>query len=163
MTVSLSEPRCGCARTVSVELVELPESAALATLAGWEQLADQVVDALSGSGLSATRLYDGNDPDNVMGAVVDVDPFSDTAGGVFVAWHLGASLADPMLAALERGHIDDPAIARAGQVRSTMIAAMVELLVAHEFDVEDALNVNDFRPLQIYIRASAHISQSVSE
>jgi hypothetical protein len=101
------------------------------------------------------RLWNGlgGTTDGRGGALVEVDPIADGAGGVFVWWDLPDELALPAHEALLCGQIDHPAVKRSGQTVSIMIDAMTRLLIEEQFITEDAAIVNDMRALQIHVKS----------
>jgi hypothetical protein len=93
-------------------------------LASWRRLAERVRDELVAAGLPVR--VDGDVKD--AGAVVEVDPFADDSGGVWVYWQAHPSLSDAAAGAVQRGRLDDPAIQRSGAVKQVMQAALLALL-----------------------------------
>jgi hypothetical protein len=138
----------------------MPQWADAGTMDAWHALAGQVAAALRVAGLPVIRCgYGRGGPvGGECGAVVEVDPVDDGAGGVFVSWQVGEELARPVRAALLAGRVDDPAITHFGRTVSIMIDAVARLLIDHGFAVEDAARVNDLRALQIHVQpARRHI------
>lgn len=136
--------------------MEVPEKADAHTLAAWHALADQVADALRSAGLPVTgpaTAVIAAGAGRKHGAFVEVDPFADSAGGVFVFWQVPDYLLHPTHEAVLAGRLDDPAIRHHGQVVSIMIDAMKRLLAESNFAVEDAATVADLRPLQIHLKS----------
>ncbi len=83
----------------------MPEPVDPQTLGRWEQLAEAVRAELEAMGLPACRLVNGVSDGQIKneGAVVDLDPFWDGAGGVFVKWQVPAGLTLPAVEALRGG------------------------------------------------------------
>jgi len=130
--------------------VHLPDRVSAELLESWRRLADAVATELRAAGLTVARLDNGAPVQQgpTRGALVDVDPFHD--GGVFVSWQSADEIEIAAMAAVEAGHVDDPAIQRSGGISHTMIHAMAALLTAAGFTVANTKS-SDFRPLQIHV------------
>jgi hypothetical protein len=118
-------------------------------LASWRRLAERVHDELVAAGLPVR--VDGGVKD--AGAVVEVDPFADDSGGVWVHWQAHPSLSDAAAGAVQRGHLDDPAIQRSGAVKQVMQAALLALLGGAGYQVEDP--GHEYRPFQLRVVAES--------
>jgi hypothetical protein len=114
-------------------------------LAAWQRLAGRVRDDLVAAGLP---VFTGEDLGRA-GVVVEVDPFADSSGGVWVSWKTHPTLSDAAAAAVQRGRLDDPAIGRAGAVAEIMQAALMALLAAVGYQVEDP--EHEYRPYQLRV------------
>ncbi|WP_157692918.1 hypothetical protein [Pedococcus dokdonensis] len=115
------------------------------------RLAFAVVETLTAAGLpghvgTADRLH-------VPGAEVEVDPFDDGGGGVFVHWVASQELADRGIAALESGEFDHPAIQLKGAIAGAMAEAMSTLLTASGFRIE--VSDDDYRPFALEVFAAS--------
>lgn len=67
---------------------------------------------------------------------VEVDPFADDAGGVFVSWHPSAELVDRFAAPLLAHEFDHPAILLNASIANAMVEALRAILSACGFTVE---------------------------
>ena len=135
--------------------VKTPKRVDAHTLASWRAVADQVAAALGRAGLPVTGLPDGAIDAGAglqPGAIVEVDPIEDSAGGVFVFWRMPDELALPAQEAILARRPRDPALQRHGRMLSIMIDAMKQLLSESGFAVEDADAVNDLRALEIHVK-----------
>lgn len=118
-------------------------------LTAWQRLAERVCGDLVAAGLPVLTGQD----QGGAGAVVDVDPFAYDTGGVWVFWEASPALSDAAADAVGRGRLDDPAIQRAGAVKQVMQAALLALLGAAGYQVEDPNH--EYRPFQLRVVADA--------
>ena len=123
-------------------------------LASWQRLAGHVRNELVAAGLPVG--VDGRVKD--AGAVVDVDPFADDSGGVWVYWQAHPTLSDAAADAVQRGRLDDPAVQRLGAVAKIMQTALLALLGGAGYQVEDP--GHEYRPYHLRVVTESAVRQA---
>ncbi|MFD9488675.1 hypothetical protein ACFWBX_32880, partial [Streptomyces sp. NPDC059991] len=108
-------------------------------------LADAVCGELQHAGLPAYVEFSNAPSEGRAGARVSVDTMEVPAGGVFVGWHPGESLAEAVLGFMEPDRLDlrEPVIEHGERVGSLMDAAIKSVLVLAGFRTRDASEIND--------------------
>lgn len=115
------------------------------TLARWERLADQVRNELMAARIAVVGDLDQG------GAEVEVDPFDDGAGGVFLAWHAHPRLENAAVQCVQEQRFDAAPLRHSGTVSQAMRDAMSVILTSAGYTVKEPNT--DFRPLELQIVA----------
>ncbi|OSC75827.1 hypothetical protein B5180_05215 [Streptomyces sp. BF-3] len=107
-----------------------------AEIAERNERAAKVAEALASAGFVVQRNVD--QETELQGAMVSVDPASDSRGGVFVQWNASSSLNESAAKnALEDG-IDSPIFRHFSFVVERMRATLIAILGSAGFDAVDA-------------------------
>src|SRR5690349_15866516 len=119
------------------------------TLAKRRALAVEVLNDLTVAGLPALLGTDQGTSHLTPGAHVSVDPFADTAGGVYVAWATHFALRSAAMDALSEGREDDQAITLVGTAAKAMQDAIAEILTAAGYQV--VKDADDMEPFMLTV------------
>ncbi|WP_156925742.1 hypothetical protein [Glycomyces arizonensis] len=93
------------------------------------------------------------------GAVIEVDPGEDAAGGVYITWHVGPELDDRNNRRLLAGELLHDEIGFAGHVSESMMNAIVEILSFKRFDVE--VSDEEIRPYSIKVHGGPQADDGI--
>ncbi|MFE3190155.1 hypothetical protein ACFXHA_14175 [Nocardia sp. NPDC059240] len=125
-----------------------PEVAPVDELERRRLLAESVRDELRRAGLPAHAAADGP---RAGGAEVDVDPGTDSLGGVFVDWNPDPALTKAVVAAAEAGDFESAAARQSSAIHAYMSTAIVGILRAAGLQAEAGRN--DLSPDTVYVES----------
>ncbi|MFF4544264.1 hypothetical protein [Streptomyces sp. NPDC001435] len=117
------------------------------TLRRWEAWASEARTQLAAAGLPVEPH--GLDPAVGAGAVVEVDPGADEAGGVYVSWRPAPVLRVAAMRCAMEQRPEDPVLGHIGAIDSAMTEAIRAVLTAGGFDIGDS--PNDFAEGAVYV------------
>ncbi|WP_229826020.1 hypothetical protein [Streptomyces sindenensis] len=107
-----------------------------AEIAERNERAAKVAEALASAGFVVQRNVD--QETELQGAMVSVDPASDSRGGVFVQWNASSSLNESAAKNALEGGIDSPIFRHFSFVVERMRATLIAILGSAGFDAVDA-------------------------
>ncbi|UXY27027.1 hypothetical protein [Streptomyces sp. HUAS TT20] len=117
------------------------------TLRRWEAWASEARTQLAAAGLPVEPH--GLDPAVGAGAVVEVDPGADEAGGVYVSWRPAPVLRVAAMRRAMEQRSDDPVLGHMNAIDKAMTEAIRAVLTAGGFEIGDS--PNDFAEGTVYV------------
>lgn len=111
-----------------------------------ESVASEVIKQLLKAGVYAFCGMDrGEDP----GVEVKIDQIDDDAQGVYLEWYCGAQLTKLAIEALQEKHYNDPSIYHLGEIKTTKLNEISDILSAVGIQTEDPQN--DYAPYTLRV------------
>jgi hypothetical protein len=124
------------------------EQANKAEITERNNLAKRVTEALKMAGFNTITQASDRRPD-AGGALVLVDPMTDSRGGVFVRWEIHTSLSRAVAEKVHNGELQDPVFQHFSFITEHMYTTMIAILESAGFRANDA--EDDMSPYTIRV------------
>ncbi|GAA2280603.1 hypothetical protein GCM10010415_56600 [Streptomyces atrovirens] len=111
-------------------------------------LAKRVAEALKMAGFNTIAQDSDRRPDT-GGALISVDPMTDSRGGVFVRWEVHTSFSRAVAGKLQKGELQDPTFRHFSFITEHMHTTMIAILESAGFRASDA--EDDMSPYMIRV------------